>query len=600
LSATSSSSKKSSENLSKSGAILAGSTSGFGIYKRLARYATKHIRYLIFAVFGLILAGVTVPAFTLYLKTLLDGTFTDKDPVIIRWAPFIILAIFLFRGIGSFISSYYMGWVGRTVVKELRSELFERLLRLPVSFYDTTNSGNLVTRLIYHAEQVSLAATKGLTVLIQDTVIVIGSICVMIYLSWKLSLIVLLVAPIIALLIHFVSKRFRKLSNQIQEQVGEVTQISSEAISATREIRVFDGIDFEVKRFEKVNESNHRSFMKRIIAERLSMPLVQFIMAIALAVIIYSATKDGTIDTAGGFTAFLMAMVALLDPVKRLTQINSTLQSGIAAGESIFSLLDEATEKDTGTKTLENTQGNFEFKDVAFRYNEDTNKVLKGINFSVKSGEKIALVGQSGSGKTTLVNLLPRFYDDFDGEISLDGIGLTDIKLKNLREQFAYVGQDVTMFNDTVRNNIAYGNMRSATEEQVAEAAEAAFALEFIEKLPLGFDTQVGENGTLLSGGQKQRIAIARAILSDAPILILDEATSALDTKSERHIQNALERLLENRTTFMIAHRLSTIEKADKILMMEAGEIIESGSHQELLKKKGAYYKLYQLQFEQS
>jgi len=596
LSATS----PSSDNSSKSNAVTASNTSGYGIYKRLASYATKYLRYLIFAVFGMILSGVTVPAFTLYLKTLLDGTFTDKDPVIIRWAPFIILAIFLLRGIGSFISSYYMEWVGRTVVKELRSELFERLLRLPVSYYDKTNSGNLVTRLIYHAEQVSLAATKGLTVLVQDTVIVIGSIGVMLYLSWKLSLIVLIVAPIIAFLIYFVSKRFRKLSSQIQEQVGEVTQISGEAISATREIRIYDGIDYEIKRFEEVNESNHKSFMKRIITERLSMPLVQFIMAIALAVIIYSATKDGTIDTAGGFTSFLMAMVALLDPVKRLTQINSTLQSGIAAGESIFSLLDEAIEKDMGTKTLEKAEGNFEFKNVVFRYNKETDIVLKGINFSVKPGEKIALVGQSGSGKTTLVNLLPRFYDGFEGEISLDGIGLANIKLQNLREQFAYVGQDVTMFNDTVRNNIAYGNMRSASDEQVAEAAEAAFALEFIEKLPLGFDTHVGENGTLLSGGQKQRIAIARAILSDAPILILDEATSALDTKSERHIQNALEKLLENRTTFMIAHRLSTIEKADKILMMEAGEIIETGSHQELLKQKGAYFRLYQLQFQQA
>jgi len=340
--------------------------------------------------------------------------------------------------------------------------------------------------------------------------------------------------------------------------------------------------------------------MKRIITERLSMPMVQFIMAIALAVIIYSATKDGSIDTAGGFTSFLMAMVALLDPVKRLTQINSTLQSGIAAGESIFSLLDESAEKDTGTQSLKNTKGNFEFKDVVFRYNEGSESVLKDINFSVNPGEKIALVGQSGSGKTTLVNLLPRFYDGFEGEIKLDGIALDDLKLNNLREQFAYVGQDITMFNDTVRNNIAYGNMRSESDDNVRAAAEAAFALDFIENLPQGFDTQVGENGTLLSGGQKQRIAIARAILSDAPILILDEATSALDTKSERHIQEALEKLSENRTSFIIAHRLSTIENADKILMMEAGEIIESGSHKELLKNKGAYHKLYQLQFEQA
>ena len=575
------------------------SASGYAIYKRLAAYAIKHWRYLILAVLGLILSGATVPLFAVYMQPLLDGTFMDKDPETIRWAPFALLIIFIIRGIASFMSSYSMEWIGRSVVKEIRTELFARLLRLPVSFYDKNNSGELVTRLIYHVEQVSVAATKGLTSMVQDSVIVIGSISVMLYYSWQLALIILFVAPIIAGLIALVSRRFRKLSNQIQEQVGEVTQISHEAIGATREIRIFDGLEYESKRFEDVNEKNHRSYMKRIVTERLSMPIVQFIMAIALSVVVYVATHGELIDTftPGRFMAFMTAMVALLDPVKRLTQVNSTLQSGIAAGESIFSLLDETPEKDTGTKILSKAKGNFEFKDVVFRYNKGSEEVLKGINFSVKAGEKIALVGQSGSGKTTLVNLLPRFYDDAEGVISLDGIPLAEIKLTNLREQFAYVGQDVTMFNDTVRNNIAYGNMRNASDEQVKAAAEAAFALEFIEKLPQGFDTQVGENGTLLSGGQKQRIAIARAILSDAPILILDEATSALDTKSERHIQKALERLLENRTTFMIAHRLSTIEKADKILMMEAGKIVESGTHQELLTKQGAYSKLYNLQF---
>lgn len=552
------------------------------------------------AIIGLILAGATIPLFAMYMQPLLDGSFMDKDPEIIRWAPFALLLIFLLRGISSFMSSYSMEWIGRSVVKEIRSELFARLLRLPVSFYDKNNSGQLVTRLIYHVEQVSMAATKGLTSLVQDTVIVIGSIAVMFFYSWQLALIILFVAPIIAGLIAFVSRRFRKLSNQIQEQVGEVTQISHEAIGANREIRIFDGLEYEAKRFENVNEQNHRSYMKRIVTERLSMPIVQFIMALALSVVVYVATHGELIDsfTPGRFMAFMTAMVALFDPVKRLTSVNAVLQSGIAAGESIFSLLDEASEKDTGSQTLEKAKGNFEFKQVVFRYNDDTEEVLKGINFSVKQGEKIALVGQSGSGKTTLVNLLPRFYDGAEGEITLDGIPLNAIKLQNLRQQFAYVGQDVTMFNDTVRNNIAYGNMRNASDEQVKAAAEAAFALEFIEKLPQGFNTEVGENGTLLSGGQKQRVAIARAILSDAPILILDEATSALDTKSERHIQAALETLLENRTTFMIAHRLSTIEKADKILMMEAGKIIETGTHQELLAKQGAYSRLYHLQFE--
>jgi len=588
--------------LSKSFSIQ-NADSGYAVYKRLTSYAIKHWKYLIIAFIGLVIAGATIPLFAIYMQPLLDGTFMEKDPQTIRWAPFALLIIFLLRGISSFMSSYSMEWIGRSVVKEIRSELFTRLLRLPVSYYDKTNSGQLVTRLIYHVEQVSIAATKGLTVLIQDSVIVIGSIGVMLYYSWQLTLIVLFAAPIITGLIVYISRRFRKLSKQIQEQVGEVTQISNEAISATREIRIFDGLDYESKRFEEVNELNHKSYMKRIVTERLSMPIVQFIMAIALAIVVYSATHGEMLETftPGRFMAFMTAMIALLDPVKRLTGINSVLQGGIAAGESIFSLLDEAPEKDSGTKTITQVKGEFQFKDVSFSYNRNVKnsvEVLKEISFTVKPGEKIALVGQSGSGKTTLVNLLPRFYDDWNGEITLDSHQLQDLKLKNLREKFAYVGQDVTLFNDTVRNNIAYGDMRNASDDEINSAAEAAYALEFIEKLPQGFDTQVGENGTLLSGGQKQRLAIARAILSNAPILILDEATSALDTKSERHIQKALDTLLENRTTFMIAHRLSTIEKADKILMMEAGRIVELGTHKELLAKEGAYSKLYKLQFE--
>lgn len=582
---------------------------GYAIYKRLASYALKHWKYLILGIIGLIIAGITVPLFTIYLQPLLDGTFTKKDPNIIRWAPWALLLIFLLRGIGSFMSSYSLEWIGRSVVKEIRGQLFDRLLRLPVSFYDKNNSGELVTRLIFHVEQVALAATKGLTSLVQDSVIIIGSIAVMFYHSWQLTLIILFVAPLIAFLVSYVSKRFRRLSGQIQQQVGEVTQIGHESIDATREIRIYGGYEYEANRFQTVNDRNHHSYMKRIITERLSMPIVQFIMAIALSLIVYLATQGTFINaefTAGSFTSFMMAMVALLDPVKRITSISAVLQGGIAAGDSIFTLLDEDAEKDSGIKTLKKAGGVFEFKDIEFRYesNEKTAgsaelaNVLDGINFHVKQGEKIALVGQSGSGKTTLVNLLPRFYDATGGEITLDGIPLNDISLKSLREQFAYVGQDVTLFNDTVRNNIAYGSMRHASDEAIREAAKAAYALEFIEKLPQGFDTQVGEKGTLLSGGQKQRLAIARAILSDAPILILDEATSALDTRSEKHIQNALEVLLENRTTFMIAHRLSTIEKADKILMMKEGKIVESGTHQQLLQQKGEYYRLHQLQFE--
>lgn len=591
------SAQKSSNQPDKPEGILA---SGREIYLRLASYALKHWKYLIIAFIGLVIAGATVPLFAMYMRPLLDGTFMNKDPETIKWAPFALLLIFFLRGVSGFMSSYSMEWIGRSVVKEIRSELFTRLLHLPVSFYDKNNSAQLVTRLIYHVEKVSEAATKGLKVLVQDSVTIIGSIGVMLYYSWTLTLIILVVAPIIAVLIAYVSRRFRKLSQQIQGQVGEVNQISNEAIHATREIRIFNGIDYETKRFEMVNENNHQSYMKRVVTESLSMPLVQFLMAIALSIVIYVATHGDRLDdfTPGKFMAFMTAMIALLDPVKRLTNLSATLQGGIAAGDSIFSLLDEAPEKDLGTKVIQDAKGRFEFKGVSFRYNPDTDKVLKDINFSVKAGEKIALVGQSGSGKTTLLNLLPRFYDGWQGEISLDGLPLETIKLKNLRQKFAYVGQDVTLFNDTIRNNIAYGAMRGVSDEQLKAAAESAYALEFIEKLPQGFDTHVGENGTLLSGGQKQRIAIARAILSDAPILILDEATSALDTQSEKHIQKALEVLVKSRTTFMIAHRLSTIEKADKILMMDAGTIVETGTHKELLAKKGAYASLYHLQFD--
>ncbi len=575
-------------------------TDGFTIYKRLAKYALNYRLFLLFAFFGLLINAATQPLFAAYLQPLLDGTFMDKDPETIRWAPFALLVIFLLRGISGFISGYYLSLVGRNVVTTIRSQLFDHLLMLPLNYYDKNNSGQLITLLIFQVEQLAEAATKGLKVLVQDTATIIGLLALMLYYSWELTIVVLLTGPVIALIISYVSKRFRRFSRQIQDSVGEVTQISSEAIASPQEIRIFDGIADEKRRFEEVNERNRRSFMKRMVTELLSMPIVHFIVAIALSIIIYIATHDGLIEhfTPGTFMAFMSAMMLLLDPVKRLTKINSTLQSGIAAGENIFSLLDEEKEKDTGTRQLDIVKGKIEFNQVKFRYSSDLEYVIKNISFKVSAGKKIALVGASGSGKTTLVNLLPRFYDYCSGEILLDDIAITDIKLRHLRQQFAYVGQNITLFNESVKNNIAYGKMCNATDNEIKQAAIAAHALEFIEALPKGFDTLVGENGTLLSGGQKQRIAIARAILADAAILILDEATSALDTQSEKEIQAALEVLLKGRTTFIIAHRLSTIESADTILVMDKGEIIETGTHQELLNKKGAYATLHQLQFE--
>ncbi|PID45351.1 MAG: lipid A export permease/ATP-binding protein MsbA [Proteobacteria bacterium] len=572
-------------------------TDGVAVYRRLAGYSLKHWRYLLLALSGLVINALTQPMFAAYLQPLLDGTFMDKDPEIIQWAPAALLLIFFLRGLSGFLSGYFMSWVGRKVVTELREQIFSRLIHLPVSYYDRTNSGQVVTKLIYHVEQVASAATSGLTVLVQDMASIIGLLSLMLYYSWELTCIVLLTGPIIALIINYVSKRFRRFSQQIQESTGEVTQISSEVIQATREVRIFGAMAFETDRFATVNEHNRRSFMKRVLTERLSMPVVHFIVAAALAVIIFVATRGNLLDrfSPGAFMSFMAAMMLLFDPLKRLTSLSATLQAGIAAGESIFGVIDSPIEADTGTYTVERVKGDVSFNHVTFKY-EGSEAILQGISFEVKAGEKVALVGKSGSGKTTLMNLLPRFYDYQGGSIELDGVPLTDYTLADLRKQFAYVGQNITLFNDTVRNNIAYGMLHDLDDDKIIEAARAAHALAFIEALPDGFDTMIGENGTLLSGGQKQRLAIARAILADTPILILDEATSALDTQSERHIQAALDELLKGRTTFMIAHRLSTIEQADKILVMENGQIVESGTHECLLAHNGVYASLQHAQ----
>ena len=570
---------------------------GAEIYKRLARYSLKHWRYLLLALSGLVINALTQPMFAAYLQPLLDGTFMEKDPEIIAWAPFALLIIFLLRGVSGFLSGYFMAWVGRKVVTELREQIFSRLVHLPIGYYDRNNSGQLITKLIYHVEQVANAATGGLTVLVQDLASIIGLLALMMYYSWELTVIVLLTGPLIALIIRYVSKRFRRFSRQIQESTGEVTQISSETIHATREVRIFGATDFEKDRFAEVNERNRVSFMKRIMTERLSMPIVHFIVAAALAVIIYVATQGDLLErfSPGTFMSFMAAMMLLFDPVKRLTSVSVTLQAGVAAGESIFSVIDAPEEQDTGTHKVGRVKGDMRFEQVTFTY-DNGETVLRDINFAVNAGDKIALVGKSGSGKTTLVNLLPRFYDFEGGDITLDGVSLVDYKLSNLRQQFAYVGQNITLFNDTVRNNIAYGVLRNASDKKIIDAAKAAYAMEFIEEMPEGLDTIIGENGTMLSGGQKQRLAIARAILADTPILILDEATSALDTQSERYIQAALDELLKGRTTFMIAHRLSTIEKADKILVMADGQIVESGTHHSLIEKNGVYANLQQMQ----
>lgn len=574
-------------------------TDGLQVYQRLIGYSLQQRRYLLLALLGLLVSAITQPLFAWSLEPLLDKAINQRDPVTIQWLPFGILGIFLLRGSAMFLSGYYVGLVGRMVVKTLREEVFNHLLRMPVRFFENVSSGKLLSYVSYHIDQVANTSIRGITALIQDSATIIGLLGLMFWHSWQLTLGMLVIVPLIAGVIAWVTRRLRRLSHKVQDSVGDVTQIANEMIRGYKVVRIFNGEQYEARRFSIANEQNIELQMKRMVLELLSTPVVQFMVAVALAAIVFVATRDAMLDTLtpGVFMSFIMSMILLLTPIRNLTQLNAQLQTAIAAGEGIFELLDSQTEQDRGTQTLTDCRGAVAFRDVSFVYPETDKQVLRNINLSVSPGEKIALVGKSGSGKTTLVNLLPRFHDVQQGQILLDEVPLQDIRLHNLRSQMAYVGQDIVLFNDTVRNNIAYGDMRSLTDAQVRAAAEAAHALEFIDKLPQGFDTLIGDNGVMLSGGQRQRLSIARAILSNAPILILDEATSALDTESERHIQAALDRLLENRTTFMIAHRLSTIENADRILVMQDGEIVESGKHAELLALNGYYARLHSMQF---
>lgn len=571
-------------------------TTGWQVYRRLVGYALGYWQYLALAVVGLVISAATQPLFAWGLEPLLDKAILQRDPTTIAWLPVGILALFLARGLAMFLSGYYIGLIGREVTKTLRDQVFGHMLRMPVRFFEASQSGKLLSYVSHHIEQVSNASIRGITTLVQDSMIIVGMLGMMLWKSWQLTIGMLVIVPLIAVIVVYATRRLRHLSHKVQDSVGDVTQIANEMIRGYKVVRIFNGEKYEAQRFNTANERNIELQMKRMVTELLSTPLVQFMVAVALAAMVFVATRVETLSP-GMFMSFIMSMILLLTPIRNLTQLNAQLQTAIAAGEGIFALLDSPTEADHGTKILTPCRGAVTFRDVSFVYPATDKPVLSHINLSVQPGEKIALVGKSGSGKTTLVNLLPRFHDVHSGEILLDGVPLQELRLHNLRSHIAYVGQDIVLFNDTVRNNIAYGDMRSVSDDQIRAAAQAAHALEFIEKLPHGFDTLIGDNGVMLSGGQRQRLSIARAILSNAPILILDEATSALDTESERHIQSALDNLLSNRTTFMIAHRLSTIENADRILVMQDGVIIESGKHSELLALQGQYARLHALQF---
>lgn len=568
------------------------------LYLRLLRYIFPYWRKFALAIFAMIVLAITEPALPALLKPLLDDGFVNKDPWIIQWMPVILMAIALTKGVAMFVSSVSMTWIASRLVMDLRQEMFAKLLGLPTTRFDNLSSGVLLSKVTYDVSRVMSAATDTLVILVRDSLTVLGLLIWMFYLNWKLSLIVFTIMPIIMVTVRVVSKRLRRINTSIQDSMGDMTRILEETISGHKLIKVFGGQKYENQRFAGASNHVRQLEVKTQVTSGISVFIVQFLTAAALAVIIYiasllSASNDITV---GGFVSLFTAMGMLFAPVKRLTKINDQLQQGLAAAQSIFALIDEKSETDTGTQSVKRLQGHIDFNQLNFTYMGKEEPALSAIDLHIRAGETVAFVGASGSGKTSLVNLIPRFYNVEAEQLQLDKMNVNDLPLTTLRDNIALVSQEVVLFNDTIAANIAYGCMHQATEAEIIAAAKAAYAYEFIQQLPEGLQTTVGERGVKLSGGQRQRLAIARALLKNAPILIFDEATSALDTESELQVQQALERLKQGRTTLIIAHRLSTIAQADRIIVMEKGQIVETGTHQELLTAQGTYAKLYRIQ----
>lgn len=584
-----------------SGSLPDNDDSNWHLYRRLLVYLKPLKFFFLLSIIGNAIYAASSAYMAKALEFVIETVENPSDESRIL-LPALILFLFASRGVGGFLGGYFIAYVGRNMVHQIRTEIFDRYLRLPSQFFDSNASGHLISRVTYNVEQVSAAATDAITVIVREGLTVIGLAIVMFVSNWKLTLIFFCLGPFIGFIVSYVSKRFRKLSKRIMNSVGDVTHVASEVVTGFRVVRIFGGERYEGKRFEEASRYNLIQSLKMEFTKAASTPVIQLLVALAISILIWLALAPGVRGdmTAGSFVVIIAAASTMAKPIRQLTQVNEKIQRGVAAARDLFRVIDAPPEPDVGTIEVDRVKGELVFDQVSFKYDASDRPVLKGINLTIKPGETIALVGRSGSGKSTMANLIPRFYEATSGEIRLDGVPINDYRLRSLRDQIALVTQHVTLFNDTISKNIAYGNLEQTSEEQLREVAAKANALEFIDDKENGFETLVGDNGISLSGGQRQRIAIARALLKDAPLLILDEATSALDNESEKVIQKELEKLMQGRTTIVIAHRLSTVENADKIIVMDQGHIVEQGSHQELLAMDGEYAKLYNMNLVES